>query len=73
MRRLSLLTCMMAGLLGAPAFVVSATAPVAAAPDAPRKDAKEAPRAPDPVRIGVDESFMSVAGMNQILFRIGFA
>jgi tetratricopeptide (TPR) repeat protein len=46
MRRLSLLTCMMAGLLGAPAFVVSATAPVAAAPDAPRKDAKEAPRAP---------------------------
>jgi len=47
MRRLSLPICMMAGLLGAPAFVVSATLPVAAAPDAPRKDApKDAPRAP---------------------------
>jgi len=47
MRRLSLPICMMAGLLGAPAFVVSAITPVVAAPDAPRKDAsKEAPRAP---------------------------
>jgi phenylpropionate dioxygenase-like ring-hydroxylating dioxygenase large terminal subunit len=29
-----------------------------------------APRAPDPVRIGVDESFMSVAGMNRTLAHI---
>ncbi|QRE74154.1 hypothetical protein [Methylobacterium aquaticum] len=47
MRRLSLPICMMAGLLGAPAFVVLATVPVAAAPkDAPREASKEAPRAP---------------------------
>ncbi|WP_197514215.1 hypothetical protein [Methylobacterium platani] len=51
MRRLSPSIRLMAGLLGAPAFVVSAIAPAvavaAAPPDAPRKDAaKEAPRAP---------------------------
>ena len=48
MRRLSLSICMTAGLLGAPAFCVLATASAAtAAPEAPRKDApKEAPRAP---------------------------
>ncbi|AWB20819.1 hypothetical protein DA075_07745 [Methylobacterium currus] len=43
MRRLSLPICMMAGLLGAPAFVVSAIAPVVAAP---KEAPKEAPRAP---------------------------
>jgi tetratricopeptide (TPR) repeat protein len=47
MCRLSLSICLMAGLLGAPAVVVSTLAPAAAAPkEAPREASKEAPRAP---------------------------